>query len=215
MVLTKNISESQKKKRVWFLAFSALVLIGTDVSAQQDRSPSQQPLARPHVVSIRDATSSGMCYGYCSDEIRIKGRSVRFFKRVNENRDRYPEREVKGKISQEEWEGLLKLVDKDALLAVPDRIGCPGCVDEIIEWTQVSFSDGTKKSVTDNLGQAPQPIASLSQKIESIRQEMEEELIRKYPELKANEMSQRSHQAVYYAIRFDPELRATLPLPIR
>jgi hypothetical protein len=193
VVLTKNISLSRKKKRVWFLAFSALVLFGTaDVSAQHDCSPSQQLLARPHVVSIRDATSSGMCYGYCSAEIRIKGRSVWFFKRVNENRDRYPERKIKRTISQEEWEGLLKLVDKDALLAVPDRIGCPGCADEIIEWTKVGFSDGTKKSVTYNFGQAPQPIALLSQRIESIRRGMEEELIRKYPELKANEMSQQS-----------------------
>jgi hypothetical protein len=39
------------------------------------------------------------------------------------------------------------------------------------------------------IDQAPQPIALLSQKIESIRQGMEEELIRKYPELKAKEMS--------------------------
>src|SRR5260370_25552947 len=154
VVLTKNISESQKKKRVWFLAFSALVLVGTDVSPQHDRSPSQQPLARPHVVSIRDATSSGMCYGYCSDEIRIKGRSVRFFKRVNENRDRYPEREIKRKISQEEWEGLLKLVDKDALLAVQDIIGCPGFVEEIIDWTQISLSRGTTKSWSQNFTHA-------------------------------------------------------------
>jgi hypothetical protein len=38
----------------------------------------------------------------------------------------------------------------------------------MVEWVEVEFSDGTKKAVFYNEGNAPQPIATLMQKIKTI-----------------------------------------------
>jgi predicted Fe-S protein YdhL (DUF1289 family) len=46
-------------------------------------------------------------------------------------------------------------LDSKALAAFTGRIGCPRCVDEVVEWAEVQFSDGTKKVVSYNLGNAP------------------------------------------------------------
>jgi hypothetical protein len=57
----------------------------------------------------------------------------------------------KGDLSGSRWKELVQLVDHEALLALPDRIGCPGCVDEVIESLEVRFSNHTKKIVQYNL----------------------------------------------------------------
>lgn len=44
-------------------------------------------------------------------------------------------------------------------------IGCPGCVDQPIGWAEVDFSDGTKKSVSYNLGSTPASVSALIRKI--------------------------------------------------
>jgi len=43
-------------------------------------------------------------------------------------------------------------VDTESLFALPDKIGCPGCVDEPVDWITVDYSDGTTKSVMCNSG---------------------------------------------------------------
>ena len=58
----------------------------------------------------------------------------------------------KWRIDAEEWQRVKAAVDTDSLFSLPDRIGCPGCVDEPVDWITVDYSDGTEKSVFCNVG---------------------------------------------------------------
>ncbi len=46
------------------------------------------------------------------------------------------------------------------LFSLPDKIGCPGCVDEPVDWITVDYSDGTKKTVMCNAVGPPTEIAN-------------------------------------------------------
>ena len=75
---------------------------------------------------------------------------------------------MKASITKKDWDELKNFLDAKVLAAFSGRIGCPGCVDEMVEWVEVEFSDGTKKSVAYNEGNSPPLIAALLQKIRSI-----------------------------------------------
>lgn len=70
----------------------------------------------------------------------------------------------KSKITTEQWARARAAVDTESLFALPDRIGCPGCVDEPVDWITVEYSDGTTKSVVCNSGG---PAADMADKIKT------------------------------------------------
>ena len=76
--------------------------------------------------------------------------------------------ESKYPIARKDWGELQRSIDAGVLAAFVGRIGCPGCADEPVEWAEVEFSDGTKKSVSYNSGSAPPQIAALLERIKSI-----------------------------------------------
>ena len=72
---------------------------------------------------------------------------------LNGNRDiEHPDKKSGRKITTEQWERAKAAVDTNNLFALPDRIGCPGCVDEPVDWITVEYSDGTTKSVMSYRG---------------------------------------------------------------
>jgi hypothetical protein len=109
-----------------------------------------------------------MCIGWCDSETIIEPGSIRRISRSFSEKKKYPEMKTKYAITRKDWEDLQRFIDASVLAAFTGRIGCPGCADELVEWAEVEFSDGTKKSVSYNLGNAPAPIATLMQKIEAI-----------------------------------------------
>jgi hypothetical protein len=84
--------------------------------------------------------------------------------------------QVRRDLSGAHWEELVQLVDREALLALSDRIGCPGCVDEVIESLEVRFSNHTQKSVQYNLGGAPKEMQSLSARLAALLAKLDSEL---------------------------------------
>jgi hypothetical protein len=80
----------------------------------------------------------------------------------------YPDMKTKYRITKQDWEELQRFIDARVLAAFTGPIGCPGCADEPIEWAEVQFSDGAKKSVSYNEGYAPTAIAELLKKIQVI-----------------------------------------------
>jgi hypothetical protein len=75
---------------------------------------------------------------------------------------------LKRKITRKDWEDLQHSLDATVLATFIGRIGCPGCADGLVEWVEAQFSDGTKKSVSYNDGEAPLAIAALGQKIKTM-----------------------------------------------
>jgi hypothetical protein len=84
------------------------------------------------------------------------------------DKKKYPELRTKRKITKEDWDELQRAIDPVGLFALPDRIASPGSADELVEWIEVEFSDGSKKSVAYNQGSTPQAIAKAMQKINLI-----------------------------------------------
>jgi hypothetical protein len=84
------------------------------------------------------------------------------------DKQNHPDTKTEYKIAKQEWEELQQLIDKRVLAAFLGRIGCPGCADEGLEWAEVQFSDGTKKSVSYSTGKAPTAIVELLKKIQVI-----------------------------------------------
>jgi hypothetical protein len=110
-----------------------------------------------------------MCYGYCYSQTTIEERMVRSVSRtnysLNGNRDNeHPDKKSHRKITSEQWERVKGAVDTESLFALPDKIGCPGCVDEPVDWITVRYSDGTEKSVMCNSGG---PATEMSDKIKA------------------------------------------------
>ena len=104
----------------------------------------------------------GWCY--CYSQTTIQAGMVRSVSRtnysLNGNRDiEHPDKKSKRKITTEQWERAKAAVDTESLFALPDKIGCPGCVDEPVDWITVEYSDGTTKSVMCNSGDPATEIA--------------------------------------------------------
>lgn len=138
---------------------ASLVLLGGLLSSTlgQDTSPPKHPAPDAQIVRIEYGSESGMCYGYCYNQTIIDARTIRHVSRtnysLNGNRDsENPDKKSRRKITVAEWERAKAAVDTESLFALPDRMGCPGCVDEPVDWIQVDYSDGTKKSVMCNSG---------------------------------------------------------------
>ena len=160
----------------YFVLFCSAIALAISGSAQP---PSKNGM---RVVSIEEAHGSGMCVGYCMFELRITGTRVRYRERAfPQNRKFIPDKVVKEKISKEEWNHLLSTFDIADFKALPDRLGCPGCVDEITQSIEISFSDGTKKSVFYNQGDDPPSIRDLVEKIDELESGLREKMKRKYP----------------------------------
>jgi hypothetical protein len=135
------------------LFFSTLLAAGSD----QQNPPPKRPGTEARIVRIEYGSSSGMCLGYCYSQTTIEEKMVRSVSRTNYslsgNRDKeHPDKKSKWKITTEQWKRAKAAVDTESLFALPDRIGCPGCVDEPVDWITVEYNDGSTKSVLCNSG---------------------------------------------------------------
>lgn len=153
------------RSKFWLSFFIAGLMVGT-VSAKQAPRPDSPSKVR--LVRIRTGSYAGMCIGWCDSETIIEPGSIRRVSRAFSEKKKYPEMKSKYAISKKDWGDLQNAIDANVLAAFTGRIGCPGCADEMVEWVEVEFSDGTKKSVSYNEGNAPQPLAVLMQKIRTI-----------------------------------------------
>lgn len=162
----------------WFL-FPELLIVS---AYGQQNSSTERPAPDARIVRIEYGSSSGMCYGYCYSHSIIQADVMRSVSRtnysLNGNRDiEHPDKKSKRKITTDQWERAKAAVDTESLFALPDRIGCPGCVDEPVDWISVDYSDGTTKSVMCNSGdpatemanKVKAAIAQVSNKVQSKR----------------------------------------------
>src|SRR6266853_5312993 len=150
---------------------------GYSASAQQTRPAAKER----YVVSIRLSTFGGTCECCPGDELKVRpGEAMLLltFSRECHQQDsrRYRDLRVNADLSGKHWQALQRLVDHDALFALPDRIGCASCYDGVDELIEVKFSNHSKKSVTFPMGSALKEISALSEKLLSLEAKLRDEL---------------------------------------
>jgi hypothetical protein len=96
------------------------------------RHNDKQAASPPRVVSIQYTTGAGFCGCYCGGELQVNPEKATLFVRPalecqRRNPKKYREFKVEADFSSKHWRELEQLVDHDALFALPDKIGCPGC----------------------------------------------------------------------------------------
>jgi hypothetical protein len=113
---------------------------------------------------VRSGTSFGLCVGYCYREVAIHDLEASYVLRQWVPNSL----EIRGtsRITAREWRTLRRAIDMDALMALPDVIGCPDCADGGAEWIEVE-RDGARKRVTFEFGGA---IASIQALVEAARE---------------------------------------------
>lgn len=151
--------------KIWLFLLVAGLAAGT-LSAQQAQQPDPSPNA--HLVRVWTGSYAGMCIGWCDSETIIEPGSIRRISRSFSEKKKYPNMESKCPIARKDWDELQRFIDAGVLAAFVGRIGCPGCADELVEWVELEFSDGTKKSVSYNEGAATPQIAALLERIRAI-----------------------------------------------
>lgn len=156
-----------KLHRVWkfWIVFFVVALTTDGVDGQPGA-----PLNPSYIVRVRTGSYAGMCVGYCENETTIEAGSIRMLSRSWSDKKKYPDVKTKRRICKRDWEDLQNFISARVLAAFVGRIGCPGCADEVVEWAEVEFRDGTKKSVSYNIGNRPPAIAALLETIQTLRE---------------------------------------------
>ena len=83
---------------------------------------------------------------------------------------------VRVDLSGNHWQEFQALVNRDELLALPDRTSCASCADGIDEFVEVEFSDHVKKSVSYAGGRAPTQLKELSVNLKALQEKLQNEL---------------------------------------
>lgn len=162
----------------------ACCIMGYGPTAQQTRpapNDMHQQALHARVVSIRFSTFGGTLECSPGNELQVRASGAILlitFSRECHQRDsrRYRDLRVDADLSGKHWEALQRLIDHEALFALPDTIGCARCVDGVDELIEVKFSDHSKKSVTFPMGSAPKEISALSEKLLSLQAKLWNEL---------------------------------------
>lgn len=137
--------------------------------------PQQTPSKAPGIVTVKGGTSFGFCMKDCNDEVTVENTKVQFVLSGND-KSRFPDKKTEGKITEQEWVSILQLIDSQALMSLPNVIGCPDCGDGGAEWVEVTFENGTSKRVTFEYRNQPQQIKALAEKLAAIREPYSKQL---------------------------------------
>jgi hypothetical protein len=154
------------RHETWILAIALGLIAGNSLA--QTGPQSIKPSAATKVVGVRMGTYAGMCIGWCDSETSFNSKSIVVVNKSLGDPKRYPELKMTTFITRQDWNDVQNLVDATVLAAMSGRIGCPGCVDERVQWIEVEFSDGTKKGISYNQGTEPRAIADFLAKLGAI-----------------------------------------------
>jgi hypothetical protein len=179
-MLFQSMGDTKKVLRVLLTCCIA----GHCAAAQQTRCAPKglyQQSSPTRVVNIRFSTYGGLAECSPGNELQVSSGEAALlitFSQECHRRDphRYRDLRVHADVSGKHWQAIQRLIDHDALFAVPDRTGCASCVDGIDEMIEVKFSDHTNKSVTFPLGSAPKEISALSENLLSLESKLWNEL---------------------------------------
>ncbi len=142
-----------------FICCSLLVMC----QALATRQPTRQ-LDGTDIIQVEIGEACGRCTMPAENIIVVRPQVLAWITRLFGNEPQKSEY----LINTENWDQVQSSIDSKVLSELVGQVGCPGCADEIVEWVEVQFQDGTKKSISYNRGSAPPEIAALRQKISSV-----------------------------------------------
>ena len=127
-------------------------------------------------IIIKTGTFAGHCIGYCSKEFVVTPEKIIYSQNgqdfVSGEWAELLEKTKETQFSQTEWNELTDLIDFEQLSSIPDKIGCPGCVDAPVEWIEISHNGKTKRIEFENGAKIPE-ISKLIVSLQEIRNRAE------------------------------------------
>jgi len=132
----------------------------------------KSPLATEEGYTIIYGTFFGECDGDCAKETSITDNEAVLTVGSYGNPP-YDGSEVRAtkELSAQEFERIKELVDMSAFIILPDRIGCPDCVDGGAEFIEISTVDFQKKVTFEYLN-APPRINNLVVELRELQEEL-------------------------------------------
>jgi len=98
---------------------------------------------------IKTGTYAGFCLGYCVQDFVITSEKITYSQNgwdyVADVREELPAKIKEVQISESTWQELVDSIDLQKFNSLPERIGCPGCADGIVEWIEISDGKKDKK----------------------------------------------------------------------
>jgi hypothetical protein len=128
------------------------------------------------IVSIRFGQFGGTGDGYTPELQVVDGQATLTETWTPVPQRQHPNLKVRADLSEKHWQEIQALVDRDELIALPDRTSCASCVDGVDEFVEVKFSDHAKKSVTYAEGSTPKQLKDLVVKLKALEEKLQNEL---------------------------------------
>lgn len=98
---------------------------------------------------IKTGTYAGFCLGYCVQDFVITSEKITYTQTgwdfVSDVREKLPPKTKEIPTSESKWQELMNSIDLQKFNSLPERIGCPGCADGIVEWIEISDGKKAKK----------------------------------------------------------------------
>ena len=124
------------------------------------------PSGATAVTAIRATTSFGFCLGYCRTTLEITEAGITYIEEAP--RGDLPAVRRTAALSSSEWEALVDAVDRRAIEALPETIGCPDCADGGAESLEVTGADW-RKGVTFEHGATIPQLQPLLSRVRTLR----------------------------------------------
>lgn len=124
------------------------------------------PAGPDSVTAIRTTTSFGFCIGYCEATLEITSEELVYVE--ESRRDERPTVRRTAPLAASEWEALIDALDRAAIEALPDIVGCPDCADGGAESLEV-IGAGWQKRVTFEFGAAMPDLQPLLGRVRALR----------------------------------------------
>jgi len=155
------------RPKLLFLA-AAFGLAAGSLLAQIGSPPQAKPSPKAEVVRVRTGSYAGMCIGWCDTVTSIDSRSIQTVTTSPGDPKNYPQQKTISRITAKQWREVQGSIDATVLAAMDEHTGCAGCADEMVQWVEVQFRDGTKKGIAYNAGTDPLAISDLMKKLVAI-----------------------------------------------
>ena len=104
---------------------------------------------------VKYGTDGGRCVGYCRSEMTFKPGVLECLDQSPLNPEGYPPKSKKLPLSDSDWDKITSAISYQDLVSLPERIGCPGCADEGMEWVEIKQSGTESKRVAFSFHQSP------------------------------------------------------------